>query len=49
MKSTRGSIQMLCDAEVFGGEKMIFILVENKTTFLELEMIGQGAISAYMA
>lgn len=49
MKSTGNSIQIPCDAEVFGVEKRIFILHENITALLEFNMIGQGAISAYMA
>lgn len=48
MKSTGTSIQIPCDAEIFGIEKTIFILHENIVALLEFEMIGQGAISAYM-
>ncbi|XP_074377610.1 uncharacterized protein LOC141719127 [Apium graveolens] len=49
MKSTGNSIQIPCDAEVFGVEKRIFILHENIIALLEFKMIGQAAISAYMA
>ncbi|KAL1826336.1 hypothetical protein ACET3Z_004748 [Daucus carota] len=49
MKSSGGSIQMPCDAEVFGAEKTIFILAENIIALFEFQMIGQGALSAYMA
>ncbi|XP_074336334.1 uncharacterized protein LOC141673483 [Apium graveolens] len=48
MKSTGNSIQIPCDAEVFGVEKRIFILHENIINLLEFKMIGQAAISAYM-
>lgn len=49
MRSTGTSIQMLCDARVFGTEKTIYILHENIVALLEYEMIGQAAICAYMA
>lgn len=49
MKSTGISIQIPCDAEVFGAVKTIFILHENIVALLEFKMIGQGAISAYIA
>lgn len=49
MKSTSSSIQIPCDAEIFGADKTIFILHENIVSLLEFTMIGQGAISAYIA
>ncbi|XP_074336394.1 uncharacterized protein LOC141673543 [Apium graveolens] len=49
MKSTGNSIQIPCDAEVFGVVKTIFILHENIAHLLEFKMIGQGAICTYMA
>ncbi|KAL6582610.1 hypothetical protein OROMI_004688 [Orobanche minor] len=49
MKSTGNSIQIPCDAEVFGVEKMILILHENVIDLLEFKVIGQAAISSYMA
>ena len=49
MQSSGDSIQIPCDAEVFGIEKRIFILYENIVALLEFNMIGQAAIAAYMA
>ncbi|XP_074335674.1 uncharacterized protein LOC141672885 [Apium graveolens] len=49
MKSTGNSIQIPCDAEVFGVVKTIFILHENIAHLLKFKMIGQGAICTYMA
>ncbi|WOH09370.1 hypothetical protein DCAR_0728827 [Daucus carota subsp. sativus] len=48
MQSSGDSIQIPCDAEVFGIEKRIFILYENIVALLEFNMIGQAAIAAYM-
>lgn len=48
MKLTGSSIQIPCDAEIFGADKTIFILHENIVSLLEFTMIGQGAISAYI-
>lgn len=49
MKATGESIPIPCDPSVFGVEKTIYILHENLTALLEFDMIGQAAISAYMA
>lgn len=49
MKSTGKSIQIPCDRDVFGVEKKIYVLAENVVSLLEFNMIGQSAISAYMA
>ncbi|XP_074342737.1 uncharacterized protein LOC141680400 [Apium graveolens] len=49
MKATGESIPISCDSDVFGTEKIIYILHENVKALLEFDMIGQAAISAYMA
>ncbi|XP_074346995.1 uncharacterized protein LOC141685814 [Apium graveolens] len=49
MKATGESIPIPCDSDVFGTEKIIYILHENVKALLEFDMIGQAAISAYMA
>jgi hypothetical protein len=49
MKSTGTSIQINCDAEVFGSASRVFILHENIVALLEFKEIGQGAIAAYMS
>lgn len=49
METTGESIQIPCDTEVFGDDKTIFVLHENIIDLLEFKMIGQGAISAYIA
>ncbi|XP_074351636.1 uncharacterized protein LOC141690763 [Apium graveolens] len=49
LKETGDSIQIPCDAEVFGNEKTIFLLHENVMALLEFGMVGQAVISAYMA
>ncbi|XP_074325293.1 uncharacterized protein LOC141662148 [Apium graveolens] len=49
MKATEESIPIPCDSDVFGTEKTIYILHENVKALLEFDMIGQAAISAYMA
>ena len=48
MKNGGASIQIPCDAEVFGKETTIFLLHENVLALLQYEMIGQAVISAYM-
>ena len=48
MQSSGDSIQIPCDAEMFGTEKRIFNLYENIVALLEFNMIGQAAIDAYM-
>lgn len=49
MKETGISIEISCDAQVFGTEKTIFILHENVISLCEFGMVGQAAISAYIA
>lgn len=49
MISTGTSIQIPCDADVFGVEKIVYILHENIIALLEFKMIGQAALCAYMA
>ncbi|XP_074351633.1 uncharacterized protein LOC141690760 [Apium graveolens] len=49
MKASGESIPIPCDSDVFGVEKTIYILHENLKALLEFDMIGQAAISAYMA
>lgn len=49
MAATGTSVPIPCDAEVFGVEKTIYMLHENIIALLEFEMLGQAAISAYMA
>ncbi|XP_074365007.1 uncharacterized protein LOC141706073 [Apium graveolens] len=49
MKATGESIPIPCDSDVFGTEKIIYILHENVKALLEFDMIGQAAISVYMA
>lgn len=49
MKDTGTSIPIPCAAEVFGIEKIIYILHENIIALLEYDMIGQSTICAYMA
>lgn len=48
MKATGASIQIPCDPEVFGIEKIIYILDEAIIALLHFEEIGQCAISAYI-
>ncbi|XP_074327494.1 uncharacterized protein LOC141665408 [Apium graveolens] len=49
IKATGESIPIPYDSDVFGTEKTIYILHENVKALLEFDMIGQAAISAYMA
>ncbi|XP_074364814.1 uncharacterized protein LOC141705829 [Apium graveolens] len=49
MKASGESIPIPCDSDVFEVEKTIYILHENLKALLEFDMIGQAAISAYMA
>lgn len=49
MEATGTSLQLPCDVEVFGVEKTIYLLHDTITELLEFKMIGQAAISAYMA
>ncbi|XP_074356002.1 uncharacterized protein LOC141695672 [Apium graveolens] len=49
MKATGESIPIPCDSDVFGTEETIYILHENVKALLEFDMIGQAAISDYMA
>ncbi|KAL1823826.1 hypothetical protein ACET3Z_010604 [Daucus carota] len=49
MKATGASIQIPCDADVFGAVKTIFVLQENLISLLEFDMIGQSVVGAYMA
>lgn len=49
MKTTGVSIQIRCEAEVFGHEKTIYLLYENVLSLLEFEMLGQAVVASYMA
>ena len=49
MKATGASIPIPCDAEVFGIEKLVYILHENLSALLEFDMFGQAEICAYTA
>ncbi|XP_063944731.1 uncharacterized protein LOC135151101 [Daucus carota subsp. sativus] len=49
MKATGASVQIPCDADVFGAVKTIFVLQENLISLLEFDMIGQSVVGAYMA
>ncbi|KAK1401439.1 putative Ulp1 protease family catalytic domain-containing protein [Heracleum sosnowskyi] len=49
MKESGESVPIPCDPFVFGNEKIIYILPENLKALLEFDMIGQAAISAYIA
>ncbi|KAL8103440.1 hypothetical protein AgCh_027861 [Apium graveolens] len=48
MKTTGVSIQIKCEKEVFGHEKVIYLLHENVQAVLEFEMLGQAVIASYM-
>lgn len=48
MKNVGDSIQIPCDAVVFGKQQTIFLLHENVLALLQFDMIGQAVISAYM-
>ncbi|XP_074376825.1 uncharacterized protein LOC141718343 [Apium graveolens] len=49
MKEANDSIQIPCGEEVFGVEKLIYLLHENVMALLEFKMIGHAVISTYMA
>ncbi|KAL1818593.1 hypothetical protein ACET3Z_013462 [Daucus carota] len=49
MKETGDSIAIPCDVEVFGCDKVIYILHENLIDLLKFEEIGQAAITAHMS
>ena len=49
MKTTGVSIQIRCEAEVFGHKKTIYLLYENVLSLLEFEMLGQAVVASYMA
>lgn len=49
MKESGNSIPVPCDFEIFGIERTIYLLEENVLALLEFRMIGQSAISTYMA
>lgn len=49
MKASGSSIPIPCDVEVFGFEKVIYILHENIIALLDFDRIGQSAICAYMS
>ncbi|KAL8094210.1 hypothetical protein AgCh_035913 [Apium graveolens] len=49
MKESGNSIPVPCDFQIFGIERTIYLLHENKLELLEFKMIGQSAISTYMA
>lgn len=49
LKENSESIQIQCDAEVFGKDRTIFLLHENVMALLEFDLIGQAVVSTYMA
>ncbi|XP_074377820.1 uncharacterized protein LOC141719345 [Apium graveolens] len=49
MKESGNSIPVPCDFQIFGIERTIYLLHENILELLEFKMIGQSAISTYMA
>lgn len=49
MATTGLSIEIDCKAEVFGHEKIIYLVHESVLALLEFDMLGQAVISAYMA
>lgn len=49
LKESADSIQIPCDAPMFGVEKTIFLLHENVMSLLEFKTVGQAVISTYMA
>ena len=49
MKETGDSIAIPCDVEVFGCDKVIYILHENLIALLKFEEIGQAAITSHMS
>ncbi|KAL8112149.1 hypothetical protein AgCh_019735 [Apium graveolens] len=48
MKTTGVSIQIKCEKEVFGHEKVIYLLHENVQAVLEFEILGQAVLASYM-
>ena len=48
MQVTGASIQIPCDAEVFGRPLTIYLLNENVVALLEFQMIGQAVITTFM-
>lgn len=48
MQATGASIQIPCDAEVFGRPITIYLLNENVVALLEFQMIGQAVITTFM-
>ncbi|XP_074374273.1 uncharacterized protein LOC141714667 [Apium graveolens] len=49
MRESGNSIPVPCDFQIFGIERTIYLLHENILELLEFKMIGQSAISTYMA
>ena len=49
MKTTGVSIKIKCEKEVFGVQKIIYVLHENVVSLLEYKMLGQAVIASYMA
>ncbi|KAL1811201.1 hypothetical protein ACET3Z_021266 [Daucus carota] len=49
MKETGDSIAIPCDVEVFGCDKVIYILHGNLIALLKFEEIGQAAITSHMS
>ncbi|XP_074378032.1 uncharacterized protein LOC141719553 [Apium graveolens] len=48
MEESGNSIPVPCDFQIFGIERIIYLLHENILELLEFKMIGQSAISTYM-
>ena len=49
IKNTGLSIKIVCDVDVFGHEKTIYLIDENILSLLEFKMLGQAVFAAYMA
>ena len=49
MKTTGVSIKIKCEKEVFGVQKIIYVLHENVVSLWEYKMLGQAVIASYMA
>lgn len=49
MKNTGVSIKIVCDPDVFGHEKTVYLIDENILSLLEFKMLGQAVLAAYMA
>lgn len=48
MEFDESVLPILCDVEVFGGVRTIYLLRENLISLFKFDMISQDIISAYM-